>query len=78
MVDGVQITGGTTIGVNAWVMNRNEDIFGADVEEFRSERWIESPPEKIKDMHRNLFTVSKETPLPQDVAEKVISHQPST
>lgn len=47
----------TTIGVNCWVIHRNKEIFGEDVENFRPERWIYSAPEAIQKMRLNLFTV---------------------
>lgn len=56
VIHGKTIPEGTTIGVNAWVMNRNKDIFGEDVEQFRPERWIDSPPEQISAMKRNMLT----------------------
>lgn len=56
---GSHIPEGTIIGVNAWVINRNKDIFGEDVECFRPERWINNPPEKEKAMRKTMFTVSK-------------------
>ncbi|KAL6716510.1 hypothetical protein ACLMJK_006077 [Lecanora helva] len=53
---GYTLAEGTVIGLNAAVIHRNEDIFGEDVESFRPERWIECPPEQLREMHRNLFT----------------------
>ncbi|KAI9842249.1 MAG: hypothetical protein M1837_007394 [Sclerophora amabilis] len=52
---GIDLPANTIVGVNAWAIQRNKDIFGEDVDEFRPERWIESPPEQIKEMQRNLF-----------------------
>lgn len=34
------VPGGTIVGCSAWVYHRNEDVFGADVEAFRPERWL--------------------------------------
>ena len=48
----------TVVGINAWVLHRNKEIFGEDVNEFRPERWIDSDPEQIKEMRKHLFTVS--------------------
>lgn len=56
-IHGVNLPEGTTIGVNAWTMNRNKEIFGEDVETFRPERWLESPPEQIAKMKKYLMTV---------------------
>ncbi|KAJ4175219.1 hypothetical protein NW754_005639 [Fusarium falciforme] len=48
------IPGGTSVGYCAWGIFRREDIWGSDAGEFRPERWIESPPEKIKEMESAL------------------------
>ncbi len=61
VLHGQFIPAGTTIGVNAWVMNRNKEVFGDDVEEFRPERWIDNPLEKVQGMKKNLLTVSQFT-----------------
>lgn len=34
------IKGGTIVGCSAWVIHRNKDIFGQDVDVFRPERWL--------------------------------------
>lgn len=58
-IDGYQIPGGTIVGVNAWVIHRNTDIFGNDVDIFRPERWVEASDEKLSEMKRNMFSVSR-------------------
>lgn len=58
VLHGKFIPGGTTIGVNAWVFNRDADIFGDDSDVFWPERWIESKPERLKEMRKWMFTVS--------------------
>ncbi|KAL9110772.1 MAG: hypothetical protein Q9227_004764 [Pyrenula ochraceoflavens] len=35
------IPAGVEVGVNAWPMHRNTEIFGDDVDDFRPERWLE-------------------------------------
>jgi len=47
----------TVVGVNAWVTNHNHDVYGADAEEFRPERWLEGPPERLSGMERSFMTV---------------------
>lgn len=54
---GVYIPEGTVIGINAWVINRDKEIFGEDADRFRPERWIDVPPEKEQIMRRNMLTV---------------------
>lgn len=44
------IPGGTKVGYCAWGIFRREDIWGSDAGEFRPERWLESDPEKLKEM----------------------------
>jgi cytochrome P450 len=45
-VDGIEIDGkflpaGTIVGVNPWVVHRDQEVFGEEVETFRPERWLE-------------------------------------
>ncbi|XWX01103.1 hypothetical protein V2A60_009128 [Cordyceps javanica] len=44
------IPGGTRIGSCAWGIFRREDIWGADANEFRPERWLDSTPESLHKM----------------------------
>ncbi|KAK5139945.1 hypothetical protein LTR04_003238, partial [Oleoguttula sp. CCFEE 6159] len=39
-IDGRFLPAGTVIGVNPWVVHRNKDVFGEDVESFRPDRWL--------------------------------------
>jgi len=55
---GMQIRGyflpeGTIIGANAWAVNRDESIFGPEVDSFRPERWLKAD---TKDMNRAFFS----------------------
>lgn len=49
------IPGGTIVGCNAWVLHRRPEIFGADVDVFRPERWIEAGSDKQKEMKATMF-----------------------
>ena len=49
-INGVFVPGGTNIGTNLLAIMRNTKIWGEDAEIFRPERWLETPPEKLKDM----------------------------
>jgi cytochrome P450 len=51
-VDGKFLPAGTVAGVNPWVVHRNQDVFGKDVEAFRPERWLEGDR---SDMDRFFF-----------------------
>lgn len=51
-VAGNYIPSGTTIGANPWVLHRNKEVYGEDVDAFRPERWMK---EDNGDMHRFFF-----------------------
>ncbi|KAI1389365.1 benzoate 4-monooxygenase cytochrome P450 [Hypoxylon trugodes] len=55
-IDGYYIPGGTTVGVNAWVLHHDQTIFGKDADEFRPERWLEASEEKRLEMNQCLFS----------------------
>ncbi|KAJ4402807.1 hypothetical protein N0V82_010741, partial [Gnomoniopsis sp. IMI 355080] len=42
---------GTNVGVNSWVMHHNRDVFGDDADEFRAERWLDSPKDRLRTMN---------------------------
>ncbi|KAI4843690.1 benzoate 4-monooxygenase cytochrome-like protein P450 [Aureobasidium sp. EXF-8845] len=52
---GEHIPGGVIVGCNSWVLHRRPGVFGADVETFRPERWIEADPLKLKEMKATMF-----------------------
>ncbi|KAL6857328.1 cytochrome P450 [Trichoderma novae-zelandiae] len=52
--NGVFIPGGTRVGYSIWAITRREDIWGTDALEFRPERWLEPPPDKVKEMESTL------------------------
>lgn len=51
---GVFLPEGTRIGYGAWGIFRREDIWGDDSHEYRPERWLESSPEKLREMESTL------------------------
>ena len=51
---GSLIPGGTIVGVNAWVVQRDRGVFGVDADEYRPERWL-GPPEQVKQMEKTMF-----------------------
>ncbi|KAJ5181654.1 hypothetical protein N7449_011801 [Penicillium cf. viridicatum] len=41
MIEGLFVPGKTVVGSSAWVIHRNAGIWGADVDRFRPERWLD-------------------------------------
>ncbi|KAK7699532.1 hypothetical protein SLS57_012381 [Botryosphaeria dothidea] len=54
-VDGAYFPEGSVLGMNAWVMHLDKDVFGEDAEEYKPERWLVSK-EDIGRMNRNTLT----------------------
>lgn len=54
---GVRFEAGTVVGMNAWVVHRDKEVFGNDAEEWRPERWLGVDGEKRKRMEAGLLTV---------------------
>lgn len=52
---GRHVPAGTEIGANPYVIHRDKDMFGEDADEFRPERWLESP-ERALEMDKHLLT----------------------
>lgn len=57
-LDGNRFQAGTVLGVNAWVVHRDQEVYGADAADWRPGRWIAADPEQRKVMERTLFAVS--------------------
>ena len=60
-VGGAKISGcyfpeGTVVGINAWVVNRDNEIYGEDANTWRPERWLCEKENRNK-MEQTLFTV---------------------
>lgn len=58
--EGAQIAGnyfppGTEVGINAWVIHNNKDIFGSDAGKFRPERWLTEDSEERAFLNRNFL-----------------------
>ncbi|KXJ84892.1 cytochrome P450 [Microdochium bolleyi] len=63
-IDGVFVLGGTIVGTSAWVIHHRPEIFGADADVYRPERWLadetgartrESEEKRIKEMNGLMF-----------------------
>lgn len=50
-ISGHHIPGGTIVGCSAWVLHKRADVFGADVDSYRPERWLEADKEQLKEMN---------------------------
>jgi cytochrome P450 len=55
---GIDIPAGTVVGMHAWVIHHNRNVFGEDADEFRPERWLESGSGQLKKMERCFMSVS--------------------
>ncbi|XXH04088.1 hypothetical protein Hte_010499 [Hypoxylon texense] len=55
-VCGQTLPAGTIVGMNAWVVHRDPEVFGPDADAWRPERWIEGDKERIKKMDASLLT----------------------
>ena len=53
---GKYLPSGTVVGCNAWTVHRDKDLYGADADAFRPERWLDSTPEQVRKMDSLLFT----------------------
>lgn len=52
--DGSVIPAGTAVGVNAYVMGRNKQVWGPDADEFRPERWLQQNDESDPAYHARI------------------------
>lgn len=53
IICGYAIPSGTIVGVNAWVVQRDHSIFGADADEYRPERWLADAG--VQQMEKTMF-----------------------
>ena len=56
-VDGYVIPKGTVVGIPLYIVHHDASVYGADVEAFRPERWLEADTESKRLMERNLMPV---------------------
>ncbi|KAJ5761286.1 hypothetical protein N7520_008442 [Penicillium odoratum] len=54
-VDGINLPGGTRVAVSAWVIHRDESVFGPNTSSFNPERWLEADFDRLKKMERCMF-----------------------
>ena len=51
---GEAVPGGTIASCSSWVLRRSKEVFGEEVYDYRSERWL-GDTKKVKEMNRTLF-----------------------
>ncbi|KAJ3955571.1 hypothetical protein N0V92_007893 [Colletotrichum tropicale] len=61
-IAGAFVKGGTIVGCSAWIIHRRPEIWGADVDTYRPERWLvdetkdrEAEEQRIKEMNGHMF-----------------------
>jgi cytochrome P450 len=58
--DGRFVPEGVTVGMNPWVINKDESVFGEKTDEFIPERWLQSPGES-DEVYQVRFSKMKST-----------------
>ncbi|GKZ35603.1 hypothetical protein AbraIFM66950_006303 [Aspergillus brasiliensis] len=61
---------GTNVGVNSWVIHRDESIWGSNADEFVPERWLTADSEKLRIMEQCLvpFGVGSRTCIGKNIS----------
>ncbi|KAI5795723.1 pisatin demethylase [Geopyxis carbonaria] len=54
-VAGHHLAAGTIVGMTPWVLHRDREIYGADVDAFRPERWLDCTPDQRRAMERSFL-----------------------
>jgi hypothetical protein len=71
--DHYHIPEGTVVGIPQYVVHRDRNIYGADAEDFRPERWLEVDDTSLKNMEQTFMTVIKVIiPLHKTVSDVLI------
>lgn len=51
------LPGGTLVGMSAWVVHRNKELYGEDCDKWNPDRWLKCDTEKRRKMENALLTV---------------------
>ena len=54
---GARVGEGTVVGMSAWAVHRDEELYGVDCDRWRPERWLEVSPERKREMENGLLMV---------------------
>jgi cytochrome P450 len=54
-IAGEFVPGGTIVSSNAWIVQRHKPTYGADVDTYRPERWLECDSQQLSAMNRALL-----------------------
>ena len=68
-VAGHHLPAGTNVGMSAQIVHRNRDIYGADADAFRPERWLEPDAAALRQMQQHFFAVWSYAPRAPAAAE---------
>ncbi|KAJ6083488.1 hypothetical protein N7467_007623 [Penicillium canescens] len=55
-INGHFLPGGTIVGCSPWTVHLDESVFGHRPDQFRPERWLDMPNDKVAEMNNTLFT----------------------
>ena len=56
--NGFHLPAGTNVGMSAYTVHRNKEIYGANADVFRPERWLNTDPASVQRMNKYFFAVS--------------------
>ena len=56
-ISGYKIPAGTNVGTSAYVIHRDQSVYGSDANQFRPERWLESDDSMLRQMQNHFFAV---------------------
>lgn len=57
IINGYKLPAGTIVGTSAYILHRDQGIYGSDADEFVPERWLDSDQPGLKRMHKHFFAV---------------------
>jgi len=73
VICGYHFPAGLIVGMNAWVIHRNCDIFGPDAEEFNPDRWLDADAAANMDKYMFAFGGGSRTCIGRNFAMAAMS-----